>query len=74
MMHELTVVWLEDDDVGLENQEKLIEVLRSEASNLGDGRCLCHGCIYAWVLAHFVDHPGGKWEVEAGEIAHLKEE
>lgn len=64
---ELVIHSLPDEAVGLENKDVLIKAMRSMASNKGDGRCLCDGCVIAWALAHFVDNPGAKWIAKAGE-------
>ena len=68
----LKVRYLPDNGPGLEDKAKLIEYLRSESSNGGDGRCLCGGCIATWVLRHFIDNPDAEWEVDEDGLPRMK--
>jgi hypothetical protein len=51
----LVVKVIDDSKPGLDNKDVLIAALRREASNGGDTRCLCTGCLAYWALRHFVD-------------------
>lgn len=52
----LIVSYIEDDKPGLDDLDTLMKALRSAASNGGDSRCLCGGCLAAWALKHLSDY------------------
>jgi hypothetical protein len=51
----LYVTYLEDGVRGIDNKDVLIKQLRANASNGGDTRCLCGGCLAYWALKLLVD-------------------
>lgn len=52
MTDRLVVRYLPDEDKGLSDYERFLEILKAMASNGGDSRCLCTACIAYWALHH----------------------